>query len=193
MKSSILLFFISAFCLVTNAQEKESLNSALNQLTIASTKGQAEVLLEHTSPRLIKVLGGKQNALKFFKKTYDSMLETGVTIDTVINYTKGPIYNIGKLKYLEIPQLIILNTKEDGKKMIGPSFLLAINETGNGPWTFLDYSNFGQKQIDILLPEFKGIVDLVNRPDTKPTLVDNTEVDNLVNKIFSILDKRLNL
>lgn len=161
-------------------------------MTNASIKGDSQTLLKYTSPRLIKAMGGNSNALKLFKEAYDSMSHTGVSIDSVVNYTKGPIYNIGQLHYIQIPQLIIMNTKEDGKKLIGQALLLGLNETGKGQWTFLDYKNLSQEQVDILLPEFKGVVNLVNRPETKPILADNAEVDNIVNEVLKALDKVLN-
>lgn len=176
-----------------HAQEDTALNSALEKMTKASIKGDSEILLQLISPRLIKVMGGNSNALKQFKEAYSSMLKTGVSIDSVVNYTKGPIQNIGQLRYLQIPQLIIMNTKVDGKKLIGQGLILALNEKDKGQWTFLDYGDFTQQQVDILLPEFKGVVDLVNRPETKPLLIDNKEVDNVVNEILKALDKMLNL
>jgi hypothetical protein len=190
----IIVFLFSLFISINYcyAQQKD-LNDPLTNMTNASIKGDSETLIKYTSPRLIKVMGGNSNALKLFKEIYSSMLQTGVSIDSIVNYTKGPIYNIGQLRYLQIPQIIIMNTKEEGKKLIGHGLLLALNETGKGPWTFLDYGNFNQQQVDILLPEFKGVVDLVNRPETKPILVDNTEVDNVVNEVLKVLDKMLNL
>lgn len=178
---------------MTYAQEDTALNSALEKMTQASLIGNYQELMRYTSPRLIKAMGGKENALKLFKEAYSSMLKTGVSIDSVVNYTKGPIQTIGQLRYLQIPQLIIMNTKEDGKKLIGQGLILALNEIDKGQWTFLDYGDFNQQQVDILLPEFKGVIDLVNRPKTKPLLIDNKEVENVVNEIFKALDKMLNL
>jgi len=87
----LLLFLVKVY-----SQEDKSLNRSLELMTQASLIGDSEILMKYTSPRLIKVMGGEEKALKLFKKTYSEVFEVQkITIDSVVNYNLLKINKLG--------------------------------------------------------------------------------------------------
>src|SRR5690606_7206984 len=104
-----LIFIIASLLPVhyVSAQQDAELNIALEKLTHISLTENAQGMTELTSPRLIRVMGGKENALKLFKESYLSLGDQGLKIDTVINYTDTGIFETNKIRFSFIPQLLV--------------------------------------------------------------------------------------
>lgn len=67
MNYIILLFVTMLFNLhILYAQEKAEIDATLNKVISASISSNVQELLDGTSPRLLKVMGGKEQALKLF-------------------------------------------------------------------------------------------------------------------------------
>ena len=71
------------------AQEDTALNSALKNMVHASLTSNPQELMRYISPRLIKAIGGEENALKLFQETLSGLKDDRhIKIDTVINSNK---------------------------------------------------------------------------------------------------------
>lgn len=186
-----LIFTIASIIIVhnTTAQEDVELNAALEKLTNISLTGNAEGMAELTSPRLIRVMGGMENALKLFKEAYLSLGSQGLKIDTVLNYNESEINILSNIRYKFIPQQLIMSIPDKTKKMIGVTSLLAIKEPTVNKWTFIDYNGLTDEKLDILLPEFKGKVDFPRDLPEKPLVIPKEKVKEATEGIMGIIDE----
>ena len=130
------------------AQKDPELSAALSKISAASTLNNTLATLNLTSPRLIKAMGGKENALKRFKKSMEGIHKDNVKIDSVINYTDREITTVKNIEYCFFPQLIIFGIPDSTKKMISYSTLMAIKEPAVKGWTFLDYSGLNDEKLN---------------------------------------------
>src|SRR5690606_27706005 len=190
---AILILLIVIFISVhhVSGQEDNELNIALTRITAASLSGNSEDMLQLTSPRLIKAMGGKENALKLFKQAYSSLGNDGLKIDTVINYEKVGITEIDNIRYSFFPQLIVMSIPDKGKKMITVSTLLALKESNTGRWTFIDYNQLTDGQLNFLLPEFTDKVVFPRGLSEKPLVIPKDEANQSVQYLMQIIDQSI--
>lgn len=183
-----LIFLLNLNCL--NAQELAKLNARLDKMVTASISGNIQELIAATSPRLIKVMGGKEKALELFKEGYKSLANNGVKIDTVYNYHERMISSTEGVQYSFIPQLIVMSIKDPQKMMINYTSTLAIKEKGSNEWTFLDYNQLNEKMTNALLPEFKNVI-FPRNASIKPLVIRKDEVKKTLEYLQDVMDKSI--
>lgn len=172
-------------------QEDNGLNDALKRVTEVSSSGNPEDMLQLTSPRLIKAMGGKENALKIFKQAFLSMADNGLKIDTVINYNNVGMAEIDNIRYSFFPQLIVMSIPDKDKKMISVTTLLALKEPSTEDWTFLDYNQLTDEQLNFLLPEFKDKALFPRGLSEKPLVIPKDEVTQSIQHLMQIIDQSI--
>lgn len=172
------------------AQDEVRIDATLNKVVSASISGNTQKLLEGTSPRLLEAMGGKEQALKLFKETYEKLASQGIKIDTVYNYHEREISFINGIKYCFIPQLIVMSIPDSQKKMINYTTVLALLEKGSSEWTLIDYNQLDDKQAKILLPEFKDVVFPRNR-EIKPLVIPKEELEKNIAYLMDVMDKSI--
>ncbi len=159
-------------------------------MTAASTSYDAQAIVNLMSPRLIRPMGGKVNALKLIKNSLAEVQKQNITIDSVINYTDRDISKVKNIEYCFFPQLIVLGIPDSTKKMIKYATLMAIKEPGVKGWTFLDYSGLNNEKMKILFPEFNGEFDFP-RADIKPLVIPNEEVNSSIDFSMKVIDESM--
>lgn len=188
-------FLLTVIAIIVNftyshAQKDPELKIALAKMSAISTLNNPLATLNLTSPRLIKPMGGKENALKLFKKSIAEIQKDNVTIDSVINYTDREISKVKNIQYCFFPQLIVLGIPDSTKKMIRYSTLMAIKEPGVKGWTFLDYSGLNDEKLNFLFPELAGKLDFP-RGDIKPLVIPNEEVNSSIAYLMKTIDESM--
>ncbi len=191
MRSFLLIVIaIIANFMHSYAQKDPELRNALAKMTAAVTSNNAQATVNLTSPRLIKPMGGRENALKLIRNSLAEVQKQNITIDSVINYTDRDISKVKNIEYCFFPQLIILGIPDSTKKMIRYATLMAIKEPGVKGWTFLDYSGLNDEKMNILFPE---LVDKLNFPrsEIKPLVIPNEEVNSSIDLAMKVIDESM--
>jgi len=191
MKTILILIITILINLQGVSAQDDDLSSALVKITEVSLSGNAEDLLVLTSPRIIKAMGGAENALQLFKEAFCSLASQGLGIDTVINYNRLGVFALDDIEYSFIPQLIIMSIPDKEKKMISVTTLLALKESSTDRWTFIDYNNLTDENLNFLLPEFKDKVEFPRGLADKPLVIPNGEVEHSLNIFTKILDQAI--
>ncbi len=173
------------------SQEDLSLNRSLEMMTQASITGNSEVLMKYTSPRLIKVMGGEEDALKLFKKMFSELKESyKISIDSVVNYNLLKINKLGTLKYKFIPQIIVMSQLGRNDIIIKLSNLLAIHENSSIGWKFIDINNMDEGQLNYILPEFKNSVQLIKKFEDKPILTSKQNLKHELRNLEKVIESQ---
>ena len=186
-----LIIIIASLITVHNvtAQEDFELNTALEKLTNISLTGNAEGMAELTSPRLIRVMGGMENALKLFKESYLDLGNQGLKIDTVINYTDTGIFETNKIRFSFIPQLLVMSIPDADKKMMNVTTLMGIKEPGTQDWTFIDYNLLSKENFEMLFPELKDEITFPRNISPKPLVIPKEETSHTIDYLMRIIDE----
>lgn len=190
-------FLLTVIALLVNftysyAQKDPELKNALAKMTTASTSYNAQAIVNLMSPRLIRPMGGRENALKLIKSSLAEIKKQNITVDSVINYTDRDIAKVKNIEYCFFPQLIVLGIPDSTKKMIRYATLLAIKEPSVKGWTFIDYTDLNDEKIKILLPELVGKLDFP-RADIKPLVIPNEEVNSSIDFSLKVIDESMKM
>ena len=190
-------FLLTVIALLVNftysyAQKDPELKNALAKMTTASTSYNAQAIVNLMSPRLIRPMGGRENALKLIKSSLAEIKKQNITVDSVINYTDRDIAKVKNIEYCFFPQLIVLGIPDSTKKMIRYATLLAIKEPSVKGWTFIDYTDLNDEKIKILLPELVGKLDFP-RAEIKPLVIPNEEVNSSIDFSLKVIDESMKM
>ncbi len=186
-----ILFFVAALLLNLSAsygQEAAAINAALDKMTSASITGDIPQMLQSTSPRLIKVMGGREQPSLFFREAYAKLAKQNVKIDSAAHYPAREILTFAGIQYCFIPQILIMRIPDTSKRMLTLTALMALKEKGGTDWTFLDCSQLNEEKVALLLPEFNGH-EYPTVPDMKPSVLPKEEVDQAIDLFFKGLDR----
>lgn len=191
---SFLLVLIAIIVNFTHsyAQKDTELKNALAKMTAASTSYNAQAIVNLMSPRLIRPMGGRENALKLIKNSLAEIKKQNITVDSVINYTDRDIAKVKNIEYCFFPQLIVLGIPDSTKKMIRYATLMAIKEPRVKGWTFIDYTDLNDEKIKILLPELIGKLDFP-RAEIKPLVIPNEEVNSSIVFSMKVIDESMKM
>ncbi|MEN5231874.1 hypothetical protein [Sphingobacterium faecium] len=173
------------------AQEDTALNSALEKMTQAVVTNNPQEYLQHTSPRLIKAMGGEENSLKLVKESLSTLKDVHhITIDTVINYNKLDVMKLENISFKFIPQIMLTSVADTEESILIITNLLAIKENDSAEWKFIDTNFVGDEEIDIMIPEFKDRVK-IPRLAEEPLILPKKEVQKVLQNMLNFLDESL--
>ncbi|UIR54786.1 hypothetical protein LZQ00_10910 [Sphingobacterium sp. SRCM116780] len=182
-----ILFFIAG---ISNGycQKSTEIDDELKSLVKAHLSKDAKGLLDLTFPRLLEAMGGKTYAIKKLQESYSSLDNDGVSVDTVYYFNRlNPLEKHGIIFTL-IPQVLVISPSDTSKKFIKITNLMAVKLNKSSKWTFLEYSDFNENQIDQLFPEFKGKFKLPSINWPKPLLIPKEETEGSLKEIFKQLE-----
>ncbi|GEM66376.1 hypothetical protein SF1_43580 [Sphingobacterium faecium NBRC 15299] len=189
-KRTFLIFILlTIFYNTSSAQKDPQLRDALSIITKASISGDVEGILSQTSFRLIKCMGGIEQATKLTKEVYSSLTNYGIKFDSVINYVDMEISKIDGIAYCFIPQVLVMSMPEKDKIAITSANLLALKEGEPERWTFLNFNKMDQEKINLFLPEFNGKITLPKGLEKKTLVVGKEEVGKTVEQMMKLIDE----
>jgi len=188
-------FLLTVIAIIVNftssyAQKDPELKIALSKMTAASTSYNAQAIVNLMSPRLIRPMGGRENALKLIKSSLAEIKKHHITVDSVINYTDREIAKVNNIEYCIFPQLIVLGIQDSTKKMIKHATLMAIKEPSVKGWTFIDYNSLNEEKMKILFPELLGKLDFP-RAEIEPLVIPNEEVKSSIDYLMRTIDESM--
>jgi hypothetical protein len=185
----LLITLLTIFHQTSSAQKDPQLREALSIITKASISGDIEGILSQTSPRIIKSMGGMDQATKLTKELYSSLLKYGVKLDSMISYVDMDVSKIDGIAYCFIPQVLVMSMAEKDKKAITSANLLAIKEDETKKWTFLNFNKIDQEKINMFLPEFSGKISLPPGLEKKTFVVQKEDVAKTVDHLMQLIDE----
>lgn len=160
-------------------------------MTLAFLMNNPQEYIQHTSPRLITVMGGKENSLKLFKESLSTLKDVhNITIDTVINYNKLDVIKLATISFKFIPQIMVTSVADTEDSILIITNLLAIRENDSPDWKFIDTNFVGDEEIDIMIPEFKDKVK-IPRLAEEPLTLPKKEVQKVIQNMINFLDESL--
>ncbi|MDJ0646816.1 MAG: hypothetical protein QNJ57_12610 [Flavobacteriaceae bacterium] len=164
------IFVVVLFVTFSTYSQNNSLKkSALRDAKIAAEatlNSDFDLLLKHTYPPIIEVMGGKENALSIIKAAMKGMKEQGMVFEKAEVVSVSDIVNDdGEYRcYVEGNNQI----KMPGMRIKSKSYLLGIYNEEQKFWYFLEAEKLKNKALaDKVLPNFK--TELVIPPDTMET------------------------
>jgi|SRR5690606_3100034 len=166
MRIRIILLLIlgtSEFCY---SQIKDEIKKQVQVVVDATLAHHYETVIEKTYPSLIKLMGGKEIALKTITDGMNNLESQNIRLDSVIIGTPRDIYIAGDELHVLVPETLVMSTPKG--KLVTLSYSLAISKDDGVTWLFLDVGERTNKNIVDLLPNFNN--DLIIPPKQKPIL-----------------------
>lgn len=144
--------FLFIFAIESKAQVYlDSLNKQGNEMVNAAVNGDYKTLLKYTHPKIIKIMGGNDQALITLKQTMNALKEQNFIIQKA---GIGKIVQMIKTKknfQCIIPQTVTL--KLQNKTAESNNFLFAISYNNGLRWYFLDTGGASENQIRKIFTE----------------------------------------
>lgn len=160
-KIIFLLIYISTTTLSLKAQVYiDSLNKQAKDMVHAGVVGDYKTLLKFTHPKIVKIMGGDEKALKFLKETMQSLQQQHLIIQ------KAEMGNVVQLIKSEnniqciIPQTLTIVIGD--KTALSKNFLFGISYNEGKQWYFLDTAasteetyrkQFPEMSKDLIIPK----------------------------------------
>ncbi|MFI5160977.1 MAG: hypothetical protein ACHQHN_06845 [Sphingobacteriales bacterium] len=145
----ILLLVIPVF---SYAQDTTVVKKQAETVAVAEMKGHYEVVTEHTYPKLLLAVGGKDKMTATIKQAMEMLKNQGFSITSITIGTPGKFYKAGSEIHCLVPQMIVM-TSSNGR-LVNNGNLLAVSKDGGKFWYFLDINRGTYSVIPKLFPNF---------------------------------------
>lgn len=161
MKSYITLFlliFISSFaCAVPEAQKQKVQDDV--KLTISAVyKGDVDVVLKYTNPKIIEMMGGDVKARETLKGIFASFAKKDMKLIS-FKFTSNPSFFEGsKNHFVFVPTLSVISVS--GQLVESLNFQLGIRPKDSNVWTYIEGSRITKENILMFASDFPNDVDL---------------------------------
>jgi hypothetical protein len=148
---SVLLIFI--FCLNTISQTKDEALRDAKKTSKATLDSDFRTVLKYTFPPILKLMGGKENALEIISKSMSSMKDTG------FDFKSADVISVSEIvKEQNQHRCLIKNNYVmtfNGQKITSEAYLLGIYNQKENIWTFIEAKQLANPAINQVLPDFK--------------------------------------
>ncbi len=135
------------------AQSKETIRKQALIIGEATKDQNFSTVVKYTHPSVIKMMGGREAALKTIKAGTSKLAEQGISFESVAIGTPGQIFTAGNELHCLVSQTIIMNVPTG--KLVSESYLLAVTKDDGLNWTFINISEqLNNSTITKLLPNF---------------------------------------
>lgn len=148
----------------TFAQDKAKIKAAASISTTAFIKGDYATMADHTYPKLLAAMGGKDAFVQMLNTQIGNMKKQGLSIERIVVGEPGEIYTAGTNLLSLVPQTV--SVKMQGKYITSTTNLLAVSSNKGKTWYFVDTSNGTVEQVKGMFPNWPG--KLVIPPPSKP-------------------------
>jgi hypothetical protein len=162
-----LFFSFPVFCQST-AGETDSLKTKvkiaaakLSELFIAKD---FNAYVEYVHPKVVAMMGGKMQMIRFLEKSVDDMKNQGVSFLAMDIGVPDQMIILPTGYQCVVPQTLVLKTV-DGK-LVSKSNLLAVSADKGVTWYFIDTGGKSLEEIQKVIPELSSKI--VLSPNPKP-------------------------
>jgi len=138
----------------TFAQDKAKIKAAATQTTNAIIKGDYAAVADHSYPKLLAEVGGKQAFIKTMNQAMDMMKKQGIVIEKVTVGDPGEIYPVGKDILCVVPETITV--KMQSRYLTTTTPMVAVSSDKGKTWYFVDTSSSSPQKLKELFPAYNG-------------------------------------
>ena len=158
---------VGVACLSLTAQEplkKEEIKKQAQGLGDATIKGDYAKVIDATHDGIVKLMGGRDKAIKAIETGMKGVADKGFTITKFTVGDAGESFTEGANTFVILPTAMEMKTP--GGKIASKSYLLGISPDGGKTWKFADGAGLGNKDLrDRALPKLPEKLKL---PDPQP-------------------------
>ena len=169
-KLNLLLILIN-ISLTANCQnlivDSAVVKKQAEQMMISFIAKDYDSFIEFNSPKIIELMGGKENLKEILINSLKEMENEGFTIDSVSIGSIEKIVQAGDEIHVLLPQKLIIKTQKG--KLISNSYLIAISTSGT-KWYFVDAGKLTAKNRNLIFPNYNE--ELVIPAKQPPILVE---------------------
>lgn len=142
------------------AAEKAQIKADIEVMLSAMSTGDVAVFVEKTHPALFPLLGGKENFTVFMTQALTQLDSLGVEILSNDYQNPSQFYQAGDELLSIVPRTSVMQVKGNKAKTIG--FMIAIKNTTNNTWKYLDGSGLRQDKSMLweMFPELDTDIEL---------------------------------
>jgi hypothetical protein len=144
-----LLFIIPA---ASFAQDTTIVKKQAQAVADAEIKGKYEVVTNHTYPKLLLAVGGKDKMTATIKQASEMLKAQGLSIESITIGSPGKFYKAGTEIHCLVPQRMVLTTSNS--RLVNSGYMLAVSKDGGKFWYFLDINRGTYNVIPKLFPNF---------------------------------------
>ncbi|HEY3405787.1 MAG TPA: hypothetical protein VGK59_20525 [Ohtaekwangia sp.] len=162
MKKYLIFIFLLSGPLVLAQGNNQHVKEQAEATAKALIEDDYETLLKFTYPKVIELVGGRDQMISLIKKGKIEMKEQGITFEQVTIGEPTPIVTAGNEIHCLIPQTILM--KVPNGKVRSESHLLAVSQNSGEHWFFIDTVKLNKDNIKMVVPNFNEALQL---PDKK--------------------------
>ena len=155
----LLLLVIVASCVSVFSQNKEGALKDAKVTSEATLQMDFETVLDHTLPKVIDLMGGRDAALTLLKSTFESMQTQGFVFE------KADILNVSEIIKEQGQYRCVIEgynqMKMSSQRIKSKSYLLGVYNEAEGFWWFIEAKQLKNKaMLDQVIPNFKTSLEI---------------------------------
>ena len=151
-KLSIIIFSFF-FCFSAVSQTKEEALRDAKLTSKATLNFDFKTVIKHTYPPVLKLMGGKENAISVIKNTFDTMKKQG------FKFEKSEVISVSNIVKEQNQYRCFVKNKNQmvmaGQRIKSESYLLGVFNHKDKFWYFIEAKQLTNPQITKVLPNFK--------------------------------------
>lgn len=171
MRLRIAVVCLAAACGWASAQEPlkpVEIKKLAEGLADATLKGDYAKVIDGTHEGLVKLLGGRDEAIKTAETSMKAVAEKGITVTKFTVGDPGGLFTEGAYTFTVLPTVVEL--KSPAGKVVQKSYLLGISGDGGKTWKFADGAGIADKRVrERVLPKLPTKLELPE--PSKPEVV----------------------
>ena len=137
----------------------------------ASKRGDYAVILDHSNPNAIALMGGRQQALAVIKTSMDELKSKGLTITSAdFGEPSQPMRSNGKL-FSVVPTSTVMTLRKPHARITQKSFMLAMSLDEGVSWSLTDGTVVMPDALSVLVPDLP--------PDLRLPKIQSPEIQRL--------------
>lgn len=157
-------------CLATSAlgatnDLKQVIKTEAERCALGLLARNYEVVIEYTHPKVVALVGGKEQMIETLKRGTEEMSAQGTTFERATIGEPQEPKTSGAIMYTLVPETITL--KVPGGKSTTESVLVAVSNDGGKKWVFVDGESMTPENMKLVLPELVGKISI---PPSKPAV-----------------------
>ena len=166
---------LSLVCLVVGCSKVSPEDAAIQKsakakaevVQSALVKGDLETVADHTHPKIIEELGGREKMLAVLKRGLDDMKAQGIDLRGVKVLDPSRPVKAGKNTYIHVPMELM---NAPGQRLRDRGGLVGVTSDGGKTWVFADTAP-GRAAIKKLIPDLPDSLDIPAKG--KPQVIED--------------------
>ncbi|MFD2202740.1 hypothetical protein [Shivajiella indica] len=138
----------------TSAQIETSIIEAAHAYARAQINSDVESILKFTYPGLIEQAGGYESMKNTWKKIQQNQIEKGIKMQDF--KVQEPIQHTRSNGEVHALVPVVTTSKVPGGRLISESVLIAVSDTGNDNWFFIETTSIDEGNVGKVLENWDG-------------------------------------